>query len=118
MTTVEKCIAMLKIQRQEMTSKELLEVRNWLEREMQAESSAPTAPKEKQYSSSSTWVNVDTLCKIFGCLSRNNVKNRKWRQENEFPCYQDGPCAKVSFNTEEVRAWIDLRIKGVQAPKC
>ena len=118
MTIVEKCIAMLEIQRQEMTNKELLEVRNWLDREMQTGNSVPTASKEKQYSSSSTWVNVDTLCGIFECLSKNNVKNRKWRQENGFPCYQDGPCAKVSFNTEEVRAWIDQRIKGIQAPKC
>lgn len=114
MTTVEKCIAMLKIELQEMTSKELLEVRNWLNREMQAESSAPM----EEHCSSSTWVNVDTLCGIFECLSKNNVKNRKWRQENGFPCYQDGPCAKVSFNTEEVRAWIEQRKKGVQTPKC
>ena len=114
MTSVEKCIAILEIQCQEMTNKELLEVRNWLDRKMQTGNSAP----EEEHCSSSTWVNGETLCKIFRCLSFNNVKNRKWRIDNRFPCFQDGPCAQVSYNTEEVKAWIDQRIKGIQAPKC
>ena len=114
MTSVEKCIAMLEEQCKEMTSKELLEVRDWLYRKMQTGNSAPM----EKPGSSSTWVNGDTLCKIFRCLSYNNVKNRKWRLDNRFPCFQDGPCAQVSYNTEDVKAWIDQHKKGVQTPNC
>ena len=46
-------------------------------------------------SKSTNWVNGETLCVIFKCLSYNNVKDRKWRQKKEFPCYQDGPYAVI-----------------------
>lgn len=69
-------------------------------------------------SKSTNWVNGETLCVIFKCLSYNNVKDRKWRQKKEFPCYQDGPYTNVWYNTEDVMTWIEQRKKGVQTPKC
>ena len=114
MTSVEKCITVLEEESKRMTNDELIELRNWLDRKLQASNSTLM----ENQCSSSTWVNGETLCNIFRCLSYNNVKNRKWRLDNRFPCFQDGPCAQVSYNTEDVKAWIDQHKKGVQTPNC
>ena len=64
------------------------------------------------------WVNGKKLCEVFPCLAYNNVKDRKWRDKNKFPCYQDVPYARVMFNTEEVKIWIEQNYKADYQAKC
>lgn len=65
----------------------------------------------------SNWLNVNEVCKRYK-LPKNNVKDRKWRDKNNFPYYQDGPFARVIFNNEEVRLWIEEHIKAKHSGKC
>lgn len=65
----------------------------------------------------SNWLNVNEVCKRYK-LPKNNVKDRKWRDKNKFPYYQDGPFARVIFNNEEVRLWIEEHIKAKHSGKC
>jgi hypothetical protein len=65
-----------------------------------------------------TWVDGKELCKLFPSLAYNNVKDRKWRKKNQFPCYQDGPKARVVYNTEQVETWIEQNYKVNYQAKC
>ncbi len=96
------------------STEELMELRKWIDRKVQSQNS----DVERKQSTPATWVNGETLCKIYKCLSYNNVKNRKWRLQNNFPYYQDGPFSQVTYNTQDVEDWIDQRKKGALKRKC
>ena len=52
------------------------------------------------------WYTVDEVCAKYK-LSKNNVKDRKWREDNGFPTHQSGGAySKVSFNAAEVEEWL------------
>ena len=52
------------------------------------------------------WYTVDEVCAKYK-LPKNNVKDRKWREENGFPTHQSGGAySKVSFNAAEVEEWL------------
>ncbi len=96
------------------STEELMEIRNWIDRKIQSTNSDAGIKQ----SSPTTWVNGETLCQIYKCLAYNNVKNRKWRLDNDFPCYQEGPFSRVTYNTQEVEEWINQRKKGALKRKC
>lgn len=68
--------------------------------------------------STTTWVDGKKLCEIFPSLAYNNVKSSKWRIKNQFPYYQDGPYALVTYNIEEVRYWMEQHIKVKHTAQC
>ena len=68
--------------------------------------------------STSTWLDGKQLCEHYPCLAYNNVKDSKWRKNHDFPCYQDGPYAHVTYNTHEVEIWIGKNIKAKNNAKC
>ena len=55
--------------------------------------------------SSSDWMDIDRVCIEFN-LSKNNIKNRKWRENNKFPAHQTSKGSKVTFNRKEVEEWL------------
>ena len=55
--------------------------------------------------SSSDWMDIDGVCIEFN-LSKNNIKNRKWRENNKFPAHQTSKGSKVTFNRKEVEEWL------------
>lgn len=58
----------------------------------------------------SDWYDVDGICLKYH-LPKNNVKNRQWRLENDFPTYQDSPYSTMSFRGSEVEQWMAERLK-------
>lgn len=50
-------------------------------------------------------VGIDEICSRF-FLAKNNVKNRRWRIENNFPTYQMSRGARVLFIPRDVLEWI------------
>lgn len=58
-----------------------------------------------------SWVNGRELCNLFPMLSYGKVKDRKWRNENDFPYYQDDLYFKVRYNTADVAKWLESRQK-------
>lgn len=56
--------------------------------------------------SKSDWMDIDDVCKEFK-LPRNNIKNKKWRKDNNFPCHQISEGAKVLFNRKEIEKWVN-----------
>lgn len=55
----------------------------------------------------SDWMDVDEVCKRYH-LVKNNVKNRQWRLQNNFPTHQDGGAySKVTFHSKEVEEWLN-----------
>ena len=69
---------------------------------------APVTIIEEAKSSSSDWMDIDGVCREFK-LSRNNIKSREWRENNNFPSYQTSIGSKVTFNRKEVEEWIKSR---------
>ncbi len=52
------------------------------------------------------WYTVDEVCTKYK-LSKNNVKNRKWREKVGFPTHQTGGAySRVSFSSAEVEEWL------------
>ena len=54
----------------------------------------------------SDWLDLDEVCSIFK-LSKNNIKNKTWRDSNGFPTHQRYKGAKVTFNRKEVEIWLN-----------
>ena len=54
----------------------------------------------------SDWLDLDEVCSIFK-LSKNNIKNKTWRDSNGFPTHQQYKGAKVTFNRKEVEIWLN-----------
>lgn len=69
---------------------------------------APVTIIEEAKSSLSDWMDIDGVCREFK-LSRNNIKSREWRENNNFPSYQTSIGSKVTFNRKEVEEWIKSR---------
>ena len=59
---------------------------------------------------SSDWMTLDEICQSFK-LSKNNVKSKKWRDDNKFPYHQTSKGAKTTFNKKEVEKWQTLNHK-------
>lgn len=52
------------------------------------------------------WLNLSEVCEYFH-LSKNSIKDRKWRAKNNFPCYQAaGICGNVLYCRSEVEEWL------------
>lgn len=64
-----------------------------------------TGVEPQKASPESDWLTVDGVCKRFG-LPKNNIKDRKWRESNKFPTYQNGACTSVHFNKKDVEKWL------------
>lgn len=71
----------------------------------------PAGKPEPTSSHVESWVNGKELCNLFPLLSYGKVKARKWRDENDFPYYQDDLYCKVSYNTADVAIWIKSHLK-------
>lgn len=54
----------------------------------------------------SAWMDLDEVCKRYH-LPKHNLKDRKWRLENHFPTYQDGPYCSLFFHSRSVEEWIN-----------
>ncbi len=76
--------------------------------QIQNTTTAPVTITEDANSSSSDWMDIDGVCKEFK-LSRNNIKSREWRENNNFPSHQTSIGSKVTFNRKEVEEWIKSR---------
>lgn len=76
--------------------------------QIQNTTTAPVTIIEDANSSSSDWMDIDGICKEFK-LSRNNIKSREWRENNNFPSHQTSIGSKVTFNRKEVEEWIKSR---------
>ncbi len=55
----------------------------------------------------SDWMQIDEVCTEFK-LAKNNIKSKKWRDENNFP-YHNPTGGKLTFNRKEVEKWINDR---------
>lgn len=65
---------------------------------------APSVATEKN--SESTWMSLDEVCKRYH-LPKNNIKSRKWREENHFPFHQNGGAyCSVTYNSREIDEWM------------
>ena len=52
------------------------------------------------------WLTVEQTAEAFG-LSKNNIKNAKWRKDNNFPTHStNGPGSSPMFYASEVDAWL------------
>ena len=69
---------------------------------------APVTIMESASPSSSDWMDIDGVCKEFK-LSKNNIKSREWRENNNFPSHQTSIGSKVTFNRKEVEEWMKSR---------
>lgn len=69
--------------------------------------SSPQDRNDQKHEAS--WLNGKELCKLFPVLSYGKVKDRKWRDENDFPYFQEDLYCKVRFNTSDVKQWIDAQ---------
>lgn len=56
---------------------------------------------------SSDWLEIDEVCNEFK-LPKNNIKSKKWRDDNNFP-YRNPTGGKLSFNRKEVEEWLKSR---------
>ena len=56
---------------------------------------------------SSDWMQIDEVCTEFK-LAKNNIKSKKWRNDNNFP-YHNPTGGKLTFNRKEVEKWINDR---------
>lgn len=68
----------------------------------------PTAPitiMQDTKPTKSDWMNLDEVCKEFN-LAKNNVKSKKWRDDNKFP-YKNPTGGKLTFNRKEVEEWVN-----------
>ena len=63
------------------------------------------ADKAAEKSIDTGWYNIDEVCQKYK-LSKNNIKNRKWRINKGFPTHQDGAYSPVRFSAVEVEEWI------------
>ena len=61
---------------------------------------------EKAKLSSSDWMEIDEVCQVFK-LSKNNIKDKTWRDNHNFPYHQASKGAKTTFNRKEVADWIN-----------
>lgn len=66
----------------------------------------PEAPK-KEYKA---WMTLNEVCDYFH-LSINNVKDRKWREKNNFPAGNSEAYGKLIFSAKEVEEWLKHRGK-------
>lgn len=66
----------------------------------------PETPK-KEYKA---WMTLNEVCDYFH-LSKNNVKDRKWREKNNFPAGNTEAYGKLIFSTKEVEEWLKHRGK-------
>ena len=58
------------------------------------------------------WLNLSEVCDTFH-LSKNNVKNRKWRDKNAFPyCQAAGICGSVVYPRSKVEEWLKKRSRN------
>ena len=55
------------------------------------------------------WYDIKGLCEKYH-LPINHIKSRKWRLENSFPTYQDGPYCRVAFKGSSVEKWIEEKL--------
>ena len=55
---------------------------------------------------SSDWLEINELCQMFK-LPKNNIKSKKWRDDNHFPYHQACKGAKTTFNKKEVEEWVN-----------
>lgn len=54
------------------------------------------------------YLNLDDVCSIYN-LSKNNVKDRKWRKRVNFPLGNETYGGKLSFNVSAVEEWMNER---------
>lgn len=71
--------------------------------------SSAEVPAIAEQQEMSDWMTLDQVCKYFK-LSKNKIKSRKWRIENNFPCHTK-PYEKVIFHRAEVEEWLKNRKK-------
>ena len=51
------------------------------------------------------WLNIDEVCERFG-LPKSNIKDRQWRDDNQFPYIQTACKGRVTFNAKDVEKWM------------
>lgn len=54
----------------------------------------------------SEWMTLDEVCKEFN-LSKTKVKDKKWRDNNNFPYHQAGKRSSVNYSRSEIEKWMD-----------
>ena len=59
----------------------------------------------KEHEESTDWLSLDEVCERFH-LVRNNLKNKRWRDEHNFPYYQCGMGTSVRYNAQKVNEWL------------
>ena len=53
------------------------------------------------------WLTLDEVCNEFR-LSKNNIKDKQWRDKNKFPYHQDGGAySSVRYNRQEINEWME-----------
>lgn len=69
----------------------------------------PNTTTTNEETADKEWLSVDEVAAIYG-LPKNNIKDRSWRIENDFPFQgfdeRKGAYNKVIFNSEDVKNWI------------
>lgn len=67
---------------------------------------AETGDKKNEENTASNIMKLDEIIMEFG-LSQNNVKDKKWRDQHNFPYYQMSPNSSVIYHRSEIQKWME-----------